>query len=124
MDLNAELTPRQEEIAELLVWGKAKKEVADRLQISTSTVENTARTIYKKIGIQKAAELCVWWFCVKCGVAFKTFAVTALLLITFNYECNNEVVRVFKPVKTAKATRATRGRRRADIIDWEDYLEA
>lgn len=30
MRKNAELTPRQEEIAELLVWGKAKKEVADR----------------------------------------------------------------------------------------------
>lgn len=122
MDLNAELTQRQAEIAELLVWGKAKKEVAERLNISTRTVENTARAIYKKIGIQKASELCVWWFCVKCGVAFKIFAVTTLLLITFNYEYNdNDIVRLFK---TAKTTKFTRGRRRDDIIDWDEYLTA
>ena len=112
MKVVAKLTPRETQIAELLAWGHAKKEVAEELFISVRTVENTARNIYEKIGIQKATELCVWWFCVKCGVAFKAFAVTALLLITFNYECDNEVVRTFKPAKTAKATRATHGRRR------------
>ena len=34
--------------------GSRKKEVADRLSISPRTVENTARNIYSKIGIQKA----------------------------------------------------------------------
>lgn len=129
MDLNAELTPRQEEIAELLVWGKAKKEVAERLQISTSTVENTARTIYGKIGIQKATELGVWWFCTRCGVSFdlsplkKAIIAGFLLFVVLPYEfsSDNNVVRVFRPSKTAKATR---GRRRDDIIDWEDCLVA
>lgn len=63
MRAEAGLTQRETQIAELLAWGAAKKEVADRLSISPRTVENTARNIYSKIGIQKATELCVWWFC-------------------------------------------------------------
>ena len=68
MNLNAELSKREAQVAELLAWGAAKKEVADKLFISTRTVENTARNIYAKTGVQKATELCVWWFCTKCGV--------------------------------------------------------
>ncbi len=68
MRLKAELTRRETEIANLLAWGASKKEVADKLFISTRTVENTARSIYAKTGVQKATELCVWWFCSKCGV--------------------------------------------------------
>lgn len=48
MKLNAELSPRETEIAELLAWGASKKETADRLFISPRTVENTARNIYAK----------------------------------------------------------------------------
>lgn len=59
MRAEAGLTQRETQIAELLAWGAAKKEVADRLSISPRTVENTARNIYSKIGIQKATELCV-----------------------------------------------------------------
>ena len=69
MNRDVTLSPRETEIAELLAWGAAKKEVADRLQISTRTVENTARNIYEKIGIQKATELSVWWFTTHCGVS-------------------------------------------------------
>ena len=68
MKLQAELTKRENQVAELLAWGAAKKEVAEKLFISTRTVENTARSIYAKTGVQKATELCVWWFCKKCGV--------------------------------------------------------
>jgi DNA-binding CsgD family transcriptional regulator len=70
MNANVKLTKREAEIAELLAWGAAKKEVANTLYISTRTVENTARNIYEKIAIQKATELCVWWFCTHCGVSF------------------------------------------------------
>lgn len=69
MKLTAHLTKRETQIAELLAWGAAKKEVAERLFISIRTVENTARNIYRKIEIQKATELCVWWFVTKCGVS-------------------------------------------------------
>ena len=50
MRAEAGLTQRETQIAELLAWGAAKKEVADRLSISPRTVENTARNIYSKIG--------------------------------------------------------------------------
>ena len=69
MRLNAALTRRETEVANLLAWGASKKEVAEKLFISTRTVENTARNIYTKTGVQKATELCVWWFCAKCGVS-------------------------------------------------------
>ncbi len=131
MNFSAELTPRQTQVAGLLAWGAAKKEVADRLSISERTVENTARSIYDKIGIQKATELSVWWFCTKCGVSFdlsplkKAVIAGFLLLVILPYEFSNEndVVRVFKPAKTAKVARVARGRRRKDdFIDWVDYL--
>lgn len=56
MKLNAKLSKRESQIAELLAWGASKKEVADKLFVSTRTIENTARNIYAKIGIQKATE--------------------------------------------------------------------
>lgn len=56
------LSNREKEVAELLAWGAAKKEIADRLHISERTVENQARSIYSKLGIQKVSELCVWYF--------------------------------------------------------------
>jgi len=70
MNTAAKLTPREREIAELLAWGAAKKEVAAHLFISTRTVENTARNIYAKLQIQKATELTVWWFCTSFHVSF------------------------------------------------------
>lgn len=62
MRQEAGLTRRELQFAELIAWGGASKEVADRLKVSTRTVENTTRNIYRKIGIQKATELAVWWF--------------------------------------------------------------
>lgn len=50
---DANLTKRESEIAELFAWGASKKDVANRLNISERTVENHARNIYAKIGIQK-----------------------------------------------------------------------
>ena len=69
MNTNAILTNRENQIAELLAWGAAKKEISDRLCISTRTVENIVRNIYEKCGIQKATELCVWWFCNKYSIS-------------------------------------------------------
>ena len=47
MKLSAELSRRENEVAELLAWGASKKEVADKLFISTRTVENTAHSTGK-----------------------------------------------------------------------------
>lgn len=65
---DAELTERELEYVELLAWGGARKEVAERLGVSLKTVENTAKVIYKKLGIQKATELSVWWFVTRLNV--------------------------------------------------------
>jgi len=81
MNRNAILTRRETEVAELLAWGAAKKEVSDKLFISTRTVENTARNIYAKCGIQKATELCVWWFCTHCGVSWEISPVKRIIAI-------------------------------------------
>jgi DNA-binding CsgD family transcriptional regulator len=88
MKTNVILTKRETEVAELLAWGAAKKEAADKLGISTRTVENIARNIYEKIDIQKATELCVYWFCTRCGVSFdmspikrKVISIALLIII-------------------------------------------
>ena len=91
MNKNATLTPRETEIAELLAWGAAKKEVADQLFISTRTVENTTRSIFAKCGIQKATELCVWWFCTRYGVSFELSPikrVVSVIILLFFIQCN------------------------------------
>lgn len=52
-----QLTPRQRRTAELLAEGLANKEVANRLQISASTVTNRANVIFQILGISKRAEI-------------------------------------------------------------------
>lgn len=131
MRLNAELSPRESKIAELLAWGASKKEVADRLFISSRTVENTARNIYQKLGIQKATELCVWWFCTKCGVPvsldpLKRAFIAVLLLIAyvprefvFTDDCYTP-----RTTRTARTTRVVRriGRRGEDEAEFNNFF--
>lgn len=128
---SAKLTPREAEVAELLAWGAAKKEVADRLYISTRTVENTTRNIYEKIGIQKATELCVWWFCTRCGISFDLSPIkrqllsVALLFLTLPHVANHtdDTVRIFRAPRTQAArttgVRVGRGRRNEYEYDFE-----
>jgi len=69
MATTVKLTKREEQVAELLAWGAAKKEVPDLLPVKSGrgpiaiqTVENTVRNIYEKLGIQKVNELSAWYF--------------------------------------------------------------
>ena len=57
LDLINQLTIREKEIAKLLIDGVSKKEIADLLFISTSTVQTHCKTIYKKLKINKISEL-------------------------------------------------------------------
>ncbi len=124
MRAEARLTPRETEVAELLAWGAAKKEVADRLYISQRTVENTTRNIFAKIGIQKATELCVWWFCTKHGVSFelspiKRAIVASVILFAFvqsDVLGPNDAFRFFRSrsSRTAEVRLGYRGSRRAE----------
>lgn len=63
MNATATLTHRENEIAELLAWGATYKDIANRLYISTRTVETTARNVKNKVGVTKVNELSAWWFC-------------------------------------------------------------
>ena len=130
MKQDAVLSNRETQVAELLAWGAAKKEVADMLTISTRTVENITRNVYVKIGIQKATELCVWWFTTKCGVSMnlspfkrRMGALVLLLLMTPTaFGQNNPDMARCRTARTCRVMRTARGGRRADTdIDF-DYL--
>ena len=122
MKLNAKLSKRESQIAELLAWGASKKEVADKLFVSTRTIENTARNIYAKIGIQKATELCVWWFCTKCGVPvsldpLKRAFIAVVLLIAFVPRELTSFDDIFRVGRRARITRVVRAARRGSESD-------
>lgn len=113
MNLHALLSKRESQVAELLAWGASKKEVANRLFVSTRTVENTARNIYAKLGIQKATELCVWWFCSKCGVPVsldplkRAFTAVILLVALLPRELsgNGDIYRIGRSIRITRVAR-------------------
>lgn len=71
MNIEAKLTKRESEIAELIAWGLCKKEVASQLSISVRTVENHTRNIYEKTGCVKVNELSAWWFCTRFNISIQ-----------------------------------------------------
>lgn len=87
MNISAQLTKREQQIAELIAWGATKKDVANKLFISERTAENHARNIYEKTGVTKANELSAWWFCMRFNISFdlsplrKTIIANSLILI-------------------------------------------
>lgn len=50
------LTPRQVEVATLLVEGATKADIAEVLDVSENTVKSTVRAIYKKLGVTSKTE--------------------------------------------------------------------
>lgn len=75
MAINDALTRREEQVAELIAWGAAYKEVPDLLkkkyggkEISVNTVKRIVENIFSKLYIGKSNELSAWWFCNKLGV--------------------------------------------------------
>jgi DNA-binding CsgD family transcriptional regulator len=89
MSTDAPLTKRESQIAELIAWGAAKKEIASQLYISERTVENTARNIYAKTEVSKANELSAWWFCTNFNIPFDLSPLqrrmSFLLILLFAY---------------------------------------
>lgn len=68
MNLNVKLTRRQTEVAEFVGFGYSVKETASFLGTSYSTIKVTLKTIYAKIGIQKATELAKFVYVRKFGL--------------------------------------------------------
>ena len=125
MNVHANLTDRETEIAELIAWGLSKKEVASRLFISERTVENHTRSIYEKTGCSKANELSAWWFCSKYKISFDLSPIKRkiisgcmlLLLIPQIWFHGDEVIRQARARKTN--TRTIRARRRSELTFYE-----
>ncbi|WP_392436431.1 response regulator transcription factor [Cruoricaptor ignavus] len=62
MNLEAELSKREMEVAEVLAFTGSKKQAADKLCIAGGTLSRHSYTIYEKLGIHSRAELVIWWF--------------------------------------------------------------
>ena len=76
---------------------------------------------YAKVGIQKATELCVWWFCTKHNVPVsldplkRTFVAVALLLLILQKELtgNGDFFRVGRRAQITRIVKTT-GRRKGE----------
>lgn len=116
----APLTKRQTDVAELLAWGAAKKQVAGKLHISTNTVVNTTRGIYERLGIQSIGELSAWWFTTRYEIKEAVnpiLAVFFLILVGVN-ELNEDQTDMVR-TRTCRTVRVRTGRcRRKNEIDY------
>ena len=56
------LTPREEEVFQLLLRGMTAKEMAGQLYISTSGVNYFVKRIYKKLGVRSKSELILRYY--------------------------------------------------------------
>jgi DNA-binding NarL/FixJ family response regulator len=56
-----ELTPTEEQVAELVATGRSNREVANELVVSLRTVESNLTRIYRKLGVRSRAELAAGW---------------------------------------------------------------
>ena len=122
-----ELSRREYQVAELIAWGAAKKEIPEMLQklyggvqISVRTVENIVRSVYEKLHVGKANELSAWWFCKNYGVdeslsPIKQLRNTAysllFLIIMIPQICNLD--QAIRPTRT-RTVRTERVQRRKD----------
>jgi FixJ family two-component response regulator len=57
MNRLAHLTPREREVAELLIAGKTSKEIAVAMNVSVRTVEGHRRMVFSKMNVSSATQL-------------------------------------------------------------------
>ena len=101
MNIQAELTEREEVIAEVMGLGAiSQKEAASILGISIKTVDNTLQKIKEKAGISKAAELTKFCFCRKFNIPLsmcepvKRFVAACFLFVFILYRRTTNTRRV------------------------------
>lgn len=134
MNVTAQLTKRELEVAEYLAWGASKKEVSDLLPqkkgkgpISVRTVEVLTKSIYEKLGIQKVSELSVWYFCTHYNISLdlsplkRRVATMSLLLLVALMEVttSSDFVRPapLRASKSAMRSGARKTRREGDTLE-------
>lgn len=59
------LSPREEEVLQFLIQGKANKTIAGQMQLSTKTIETHRAHIMRKLGVKSMAGL--MWMAIKSG---------------------------------------------------------
>jgi DNA-binding NarL/FixJ family response regulator len=57
---SGELTPREEQIVELVRQAKLNKEIAGELSLAEGTVREYLSRLYRKLGVKNRTELAVW----------------------------------------------------------------
>lgn len=88
MDVNSvkTLSPREKQVADLLARGYSEKEIADRLNISSATVNNHTRNIRERFGLNKNSEI-ILLYIAECNKkkfnirAIREYGVTIILVI-------------------------------------------
>lgn len=60
-DLQAQLTPREREIMDLLAKGASNAEIGGRLFLAEKTIKNNLNRIYAKLGVTSRAEAMARW---------------------------------------------------------------
>ena len=84
MNLEAKLSKRELEVAEVMAFTKCKHDAAEKLFISEGTLSAHTFRIYEKLQINSKSELVIWWFVKKLGVelsAIPYFKMVSILLI-------------------------------------------
>ena len=84
MNLDATLSNRETEVAEVMAFAKCKHDAADKLCISEGTLSAHSFRIYEKLQINSKSELVIWWFVKKLGVELSKipyFKMVSILII-------------------------------------------
>jgi DNA-binding CsgD family transcriptional regulator len=106
--MNQSLTKREEQIAERLVWGWSKKELAAILDVSVSTVANHARNIYQKIGARSVNQLTAWWLTNKYQIQNPFLSLLFLCMVSINEIAGNDL----RPTSGRVTVKTVKGKRK------------
>lgn len=111
--MSTNLTNREYQVAELIAWGAAQKEAADKLGISRFTVDNILRNVKKKLHLQKINEISAWYFCNRFNISMTlsplkrsliTTAFLALVIIQIGWMDNSQYARTCRNAKGRTAS--------------------
>ena len=95
MNLQAHLSPRETEVAEIMAFTKNKHDAADKLCISEGTLSAHTYRIYEKLEINSKSELVIWWMVVKMQIEKKVipyFKLIPVLFISFGIISEKNII--------------------------------
>ena len=100
MNLNANLSRREQEVVEALVYCGCVKSIADLLCISEDTVRVHFKSIYTKVEIHSASELVTWYFVTRHNIKLapierrnKVWAICLIMLVVSEMFATTDMIR-------------------------------